>query len=96
MPGSFDCIAFSLSFESDYVNVVRMLALAGVPALRSGRTSGAPLLMAGGVAVSMNPEPLAEIFDLFVIGEAEAVLPDFLQQALCMSAAGTRAQTARR
>ena len=81
LPGSFDCIAFSLSFESDYVNVVRMLALAGVPALRSGRTSGAPLLMAGGVAVSMNPEPLAEIFDLFVIGEAEAVLPDFLQQA---------------
>ena len=82
LPGSFDCIAFSLSFESDYVNVVRMLALAGVPALRSGRASGAPLLMAGGVAVSMNPEPLAEIFDLFVIGEAEAVLPDFLQQAL--------------
>ena len=38
--GNFDCIAFSLSFESDYLNVVRMLALAGIPALRSERSSG--------------------------------------------------------
>ncbi|MBM4309521.1 MAG: radical SAM protein [Deltaproteobacteria bacterium] len=81
-PGSFDCIAFSLSFESDYLNVVHMLALAGIPALRSERQQGAPLLVAGGVAVSMNPEPLADIFDLFAIGEAEALLPDFIERAL--------------
>ncbi len=94
--GSFDCIAFSLSFESDYLNVVRMLAMAGVPALRSERGQGSPLLAAGGVAVSMNPEPLAEIFDLFVAGEAEAVVPDFLYSALdCMQrgrAQGLRAE----
>ncbi len=91
--GSFDCIAFSLSFESDYLHVVRMLALGGVPALRAERR-GAPLLLAGGVAVSMNPEPLADIFDLFAIGEAEALLPDFIEQALaCLqrgAAAGLR------
>lgn len=80
--GTFDCIAFSLSFESDYLNVVHMLALAGVPALRSEREKGAPLLVAGGVAASMNPEPLADIFDLFAIGEAEALLPDFIERAL--------------
>jgi len=78
----FDCIAFSLSFESDYLNVVRMLALGGVPALRSARSRSAPLLLAGGVAVSMNPEPLADIFDLFAAGEAEAVLPDVIARAL--------------
>lgn len=80
--GTFDCIAFSLSFESDYLNIVRMLDMVGIPAMRSGRSPGSPLLLAGGVAVSMNPEPLADIFDLFVAGEAEAVLPDFLSQAL--------------
>ncbi len=83
--GTFDCIAFSLSFESDYLNVVRMLAMAAIPALRLDRSSGSPLLVAGGVAVSMNPEPLAEFFDLFIPGEAEAVLPEFISQALeCM------------
>ena len=83
--GAFDCIAFSLSFETDYLNVVRMLALSGMPILRSERSPGLPLLIAGGVAVSMNPEPLAEIFDLFVVGEAEAVVPGFICQALeCM------------
>jgi radical SAM superfamily enzyme YgiQ (UPF0313 family) len=64
------------------VNVIRVLALAGIPALRSGRSPGKPLLAAGGVAVSMNPEPLADLFDLFMIGEAEAVLPDFIDRAL--------------
>lgn len=89
--GTFDCIAFSLSFESDYLNVVRMLALAGIPALREGRAPGAPLLLAGGVAVSMNPEPLADIFDLFTVGEAEAVLPDVVARALaCMQRGRSR------
>jgi radical SAM superfamily enzyme YgiQ (UPF0313 family) len=80
--GSFDCIAFSLSFESDYLNVVHMLALANIPALRCERHQDAPLLVAGGVAAGMNPEPLADIFDVFAIGEAEALLPDFIERAL--------------
>jgi len=89
--GTFDSIAFSLSFESDYLNIVRMLAISGIPALRSERSPGFPLLVAGGVAVSMNPEPLSDIFDLFVVGEAEAVLPEFLSQALeCMQRGRTR------
>jgi radical SAM superfamily enzyme YgiQ (UPF0313 family) len=89
--GAFDCIAFSLSFETDYLNVVSMLALSGIPVLRSERAPGVPLLVAGGVAVSMNPEPLAEFFDLFMPGEAEAVLPEFLSQALeCMQHGRTR------
>jgi radical SAM superfamily enzyme YgiQ (UPF0313 family) len=83
----FDLIAFSISFETDYWHVVRLLDLIGVPLTtreRGGRgPSGArPLVMAGGPAVFLNPEPLADCIDLFLIGEAEEMLPEFLD-ALC-------------
>lgn len=75
---SFDILAFSLSFESDYLNVVSMLGAGGVPLLSSERTGAHPLVIAGGVASFINPEPLAPFVDLFLLGEAEAVLPGFL------------------
>jgi radical SAM superfamily enzyme YgiQ (UPF0313 family) len=75
---SFDVIAFSISFESDYVHVLDCLRLAGLPPLRAERRAGAPLVMAGGPAVFLNPEPLAEFVDLFLIGEAEEMLPEFV------------------
>lgn len=70
----FDLLAFALPFEMDYTNVVRILDLAGIPPLREERTETGPLVIAGGSAVSFNPEPLAEIVDAFVIGEAEEVI----------------------
>ncbi|MFQ5735361.1 MAG: radical SAM protein [Thermodesulfobacteriota bacterium] len=69
----FDIIAFSVPFEDDYVNVPRILELAGVPILSVDRAC-APLVMAGGVAVSLNPEPVADFFDLFIVGEGEGAL----------------------
>jgi radical SAM family uncharacterized protein len=74
--GSFHVIAFSLSFENDYLNILTMLSLAGIPFLQNKRRPLHPLIIGGGVAVFLNPEPLAEIFDLFVIGEAEEVLEE--------------------
>lgn len=78
-PSDFDVLAFSLSFESDYPNIVRMLDAAGIPA-RAGdrRASGRawPLLMAGGPATFLNPEPVAPFFDVFLIGEAEEMVPE--------------------
>src|SRR5262249_19706945 len=53
---SFDVIAFSISFETDYVHVLDCLRLAGLPLLRSERRAAAPLVMAGGPAVFLNPE----------------------------------------
>lgn len=70
---SFDCVGFSLSSELDYVHVADILRRAGVPPLSGDRDERFPLLMAGGVCAWLNPEPLADIFDLFVLGEAEAV-----------------------
>jgi radical SAM superfamily enzyme YgiQ (UPF0313 family) len=75
---SFDILAFSISFENDFLNVLTLLELAHVPAesrLRDGRY---PWVIAGGVAVFLNPEPVSEFFDLFILGEAEEVIGEFL------------------
>jgi len=71
----FDLLAFALPFEMDYPNVVRVLDLAGVPVRNEERRERGPLIIAGGSAISFNPEPLAEIVDAFVIGEAEEMIP---------------------
>ncbi|HVN85405.1 MAG TPA: radical SAM protein [Candidatus Binatia bacterium] len=73
----FDIIAFSISFEVDYWHVARLLSLARIP-VRSAQRSGHPLIVAGGPATFLNPEPIADFIDLFLIGEAEEMLPEFL------------------
>ena len=72
-----DIVAFSVSFETDYWHVVRLLEQAGLPLRSADRGPGAPLVIAGGPAVFLNPEPLADFVDLFLIGEAEEMLPEF-------------------
>lgn len=74
----FDIVAFSISFEADYWHVVRLLSLARLPARRTAR-AGTPLVLAGGPATFLNPEPIADFIDCFLIGEAEETLPEFLQ-----------------
>ncbi|HXQ24427.1 MAG TPA: radical SAM protein [Candidatus Acidoferrales bacterium] len=75
----FDVVAFSISFETDYWHVVRLLDLIGLPLTSRERDGRGPLIVAGGPAVFLNPEPLAEFIDLFLIGEAEEMLPEFLE-----------------
>ena len=72
-----EVLAFSVSFETDYWHVVRMLDSSGLPPRRRDRGPGAPLVIAGGPATFLNPEPLADFVDLFLIGEAEEMLPEF-------------------
>src|SRR5438552_19126190 len=59
----FDVIAFSISFETDYVNMARMLQMSGVPLWSKDRTERDPLIVMGGAASFLNPEPLAEFTD---------------------------------
>lgn len=73
----FHLIAFSIPFENDYTNVLEMLKWAGIPSKTEGRTAVHPLVAAGGVAVFLNPEPLAPFMDFIFVGESEAILPDF-------------------
>jgi len=77
--GDFDVIAFSISFETDYLNVLTMLRMAGIPLTRAERTGrNYPLIIAGGSAVFLNPEPIADFVDLFLIGEGEEMVPEFI------------------
>jgi len=74
----FDIIAFSLSFENDYPNLLAILDQGGIPLLARERGLSYPLIIAGGVACFLNPEPLAAFIDCFLIGEAEDLIPEFI------------------
>jgi radical SAM superfamily enzyme YgiQ (UPF0313 family) len=80
--GDFDVVAFSISFEQDYVHLLDCLALAGIPLRRTARGARGPLVLAGGPATFLNPEPIAEFVDLFLIGEAEEMLGEFVDRAV--------------
>ena len=75
----FDILAFSISFENDFINILTILDLARIPKESHLRGKGSPLVMAGGVSVFLNPEPLSDFVDFFVLGEAEEVITEFLQ-----------------
>ena len=72
----FDIIAFSVSFEWDYTNVVTMLRLAGVPVRATDRNSRHALVVVGGAVTFVNPEPLAPFADVIAAGEGEVLVPD--------------------
>jgi radical SAM superfamily enzyme YgiQ (UPF0313 family) len=75
----FDIIAFSLSFESDYPHLLSILDDAGIPLFSSDRPGATyPLVIAGGVACWLNPEPISPFIDCFLMGEAEVILSPFM------------------
>jgi radical SAM superfamily enzyme YgiQ (UPF0313 family) len=70
----FSVVAFSLSFELDYFNVGDMLRRAGIAPLAADRGDTDPVVIAGGPAVSGNPEPIAPMLDAVIVGEVEPVM----------------------
>jgi radical SAM superfamily enzyme YgiQ (UPF0313 family) len=77
----FDVFAFSVSFEWDYVNVLTLLRLAGMPRWAAERSTHHPLVVIGGAVTFVNPEPLAPFADVIAAGEGE-VLVASLERAL--------------
>ncbi|GEJ56910.1 radical SAM protein [Anaeromyxobacter diazotrophicus] len=75
-----DVVAFSLSFEEDYRHVLALLDRAGLPLRAADRDARHPLVVAGGIAVQINPEPVAPFFDLLLVGEGEELCAPFLDQ----------------
>jgi radical SAM family uncharacterized protein len=73
----FDIIGFSLSYELTYTNVLSILNLSGVSVCSEDRKEDEPLVIAGGACV-FNPEPMSKFIDIFLIGDGEDVLPDFV------------------
>jgi radical SAM superfamily enzyme YgiQ (UPF0313 family) len=74
----FDIIGFSLGYELTYTNVLNMLDLAGIPVLAADRDDSHPLVIAGGSCV-LNPEPMSDFIDLFVIGDGEEAVPELIE-----------------
>lgn len=74
----FAILAFSVSYELDYFNVVQILKASGIPLYASDRDESHPLVIAGGPCITANPLPLAPFFDCLCIGEAETLLPPML------------------
>ncbi|MHB0857788.1 MAG: radical SAM protein [Anaerolineae bacterium] len=89
--GEAALVAFSLSFEMDYLNLIDMLRRAGIPGRASEREEGDPYVVLGGPAVSANPEPLAAVADAIVVGEAEELLGDLVD---CIRASHDQDRTA--
>jgi len=88
----FDVLAFSVSFEWDYTNVLTMLRLAGLPPRAADRDYRLPLVVIGGAVTFVNPEPLALFADVIAAGEGETLVPALVE------ACGTpsRSETLRR
>jgi radical SAM superfamily enzyme YgiQ (UPF0313 family) len=74
----FDVVAFSVSFEWDYTNVLTLLRLAGIPLRAEERDERYPLVVIGGAVTFVNPEPLAPFADVVAAGEGEALVPDLV------------------
>ena len=78
---SFNIIAFSVPFEGDYPNIVRALLSSGITLRASERKPLEPLVIGGGTALTINPEPLADLFDAIALGDAEVIMPQLVQAA---------------
>lgn len=75
----FDLVFFSISFENDFIHLVQLLGQAGIPLRSPDRNHLHPLVVAGGAACFLNPEPIAPFMDLFLLGEAECLIEPFFR-----------------
>lgn len=73
----FDILGFSINYELNYPNILHILRLSDIPSKQNERIEKFPLIIAGGNCC-LNPEPLADFFDLFVLGEAEEVILEII------------------
>jgi radical SAM superfamily enzyme YgiQ (UPF0313 family) len=78
----FDAVAFSISFENDYLHVLQVLRLAGIPLRARDRSARDPIVILGGAAMFLNPEPLAPFADLVAVGEGEPMVPRMMEALL--------------
>lgn len=79
----FDCVAFSVSFENDYLYLPNILDLAGLPFLAKDRAESDPIVLAGGAAITINPEPIRGFCDVLFVGEAEEAAKEIIEILRC-------------
>lgn len=79
---NFDVVAFSISFETDYLNMARMLQMSQIPVWSRERNHFHPLVVMGGAASFLNPEPIADFTDVIAVGEGEILVYQLVDQIL--------------
>jgi radical SAM superfamily enzyme YgiQ (UPF0313 family) len=77
---SFECIFLTVSFEMDFINIPKILRLSSIPVPSEERKKNDPIIVAGGICVISNPEPIQSFIDLFLMGDIESNIPDFMEQ----------------
>lgn len=77
--GEFDLVGFTMAYEPDYLNFLRMLELAGLQLKSCDRGQDHPLVLVGGALTLLNPEPIADFVDVFCVGEAEGRVEDLVE-----------------
>jgi len=75
---NFDILAFSVTFESDYINILKILNLSHIPIRSKDRNERHPFLLMGGICATFNPEPLSDFIDTFFIGEGDEAIDEFV------------------
>jgi radical SAM family uncharacterized protein len=75
----FDVVGFSVTYEGDYINVLRLLRMAGLPVRAADRAPGDPLVLMGGVCAFSNPEPMAPFMDAIAVGEGEELVAEIVE-----------------
>lgn len=75
----FDSIAFSMSFDFDYIGVLEILDKFNLPFYSSERNENSPIIFAGGPVITTNPKPYEQFFDFMIIGDGESVFQDCLK-----------------
>ncbi|HXG94067.1 MAG TPA: radical SAM protein [Blastocatellia bacterium] len=75
----FDALAISVSFETDYLNIPKLLRLSRIPVKSSERNEWHPLVIMGGAAAFLNPEPVADFVDVVCVGEGEVLAPALIE-----------------
>src|SRR6185503_14451315 len=75
----FDVLAISVSFETDYLNIPKLLRHSRIPVKSKDRNEWHPLIVMGGAAAFLNPEPVADFVDVVCVGEGEVLVPSLLK-----------------
>lgn len=78
----FDIISFTVQYEEDYFNILKMLKSANIPLRKDDRGDNHPLIIAGGPCITSNPLPMSPFIDLAIIGEAELILPKLINKTI--------------
>ncbi len=74
----FDLVGFSITYEGDYINTLRLMRMAGIPSRPENRSPEDPFVLMGGVCAFANPEPVAPFMDFVVVGEGEEIVGEIV------------------